>query len=876
MDTDLTGFRRKLSEVEQTVSTPAPTWTRLSHDKSVTLELLWKEYGFSPNREQERAITITSGPLYITAGPGSGKTSVLVWRTLNLIVFHNVPPEQILLGTFTEKGAHQLRERLRGLLALASAKTSRPYDISKMAIGTIHSICRKLLLDRRLHPDGGRPRAPVLLDAFAQYQFVYAARNWTLLLEEGQLTNSGITQYFEGRNSSSRHRAVVNAISFFNRMSEEAIDDERRPDDETLQGLLRMYAAYRGLLSRDPNRALTDLSLLQYHAYRCISESSHGGSIFQHVIVDEYQDTNAIQEKIYFRLAANSKNLCVVGDDDQALYRFRGGTVDNFLAFPGRCKTLLNTAERQVRLEINYRSRKNIVSFCNAFIDQFEWSSGGRCFRVAKKMEANSADPAPAVFHATPESPERVASEVAAVVKRLIDEGRVNDPNQVAFLFPSLAARCVSVMKKALERRGLKVYAPRAGSFIEQPESLKVFGTYLLIFDSPGHRHGQYSAWLDRAVGSAQELVAKDRSLAKFVGDRRAQIQQVLADENALLAALTAARLDEQDEYGDSVARAFQRAQGVSREVQSFLSSGRLSNYIREQRKRRPDRPITARYVINRACSLDWGILDLFYQLTAFDSFKEAFDVAESRIDEGPICNLSLISDYLARFQEQTSPVISAQFLAGSKYVRKLFSSYVYSIFRLEQGEYEDKEDPFPKGRIPFLTIHQAKGLEFPVVVLGNLRKDATTRNIDTIVDSLGVAKIEPLGLAPTFDVARMFYVALSRAKRVLILCPFKGRGQRFREEFKAPIKELSRPLDQLEASAIEPYETETSENPRPFSFTGDYIQYSICPRRYMLYRRYNFVPSRSQTTMFGNLVHRTIEDLHQYLIRQKASEAPQ
>src|SRR5579859_4281180 len=86
----------------------------------VTLESLWKAAGFRPNSEQDRAIRHLDGPLYLTAGPGSGKTSVLVWRTLNLIVFAEIPPDQIFLGTFTEKGAHQLRERLRGLLALVT------------------------------------------------------------------------------------------------------------------------------------------------------------------------------------------------------------------------------------------------------------------------------------------------------------------------------------------------------------------------------------------------------------------------------------------------------------------------------------------------------------------------------------------------------------------------------------------------------------------------------------------------------------------------------------------------------------------------------------------------------------------------------------
>jgi DNA helicase-2/ATP-dependent DNA helicase PcrA len=839
-----------------------------------TLESLWADQDFKPNDQQREAIRATAGPLYLTAGPGSGKTSVLVWRTLNLIVFQNVPPERIFLGTFTEKGAHQLRERLRGLLAVVTEQTNKPYDISQMAVGTIHSICHKLLTDRRLLPPGIRPRPPILLDEFEQYHFLYRPKNWTCLLEASELgpnANAQITNFFEKRQSISRHRAVVNAMSFFNRMSEEALDlSSQRPSDPVVRGLLKMYAAYRALLEEHPDRKYTDLSLIQSHAYRRISDSEAGDQLFDHIIVDEYQDTNAIQERIYFRLAARTKNLCVVGDDDQALYRFRGATVDNFLAFPDRCNQLLHAPATRIPLAANYRSRKQIVSFYNEFMRQFSWSRGAQKFRVEKSIEATSKDARPSVFAATPAVPAVVADEVAASVKSLLDAGRVKDPSEIAFLFPSLGSACVEKMKVALEAVGLKVYAPRAGSFIEQVESRKVFGLYLLIFGAPDHQHREYADWMTRASSLAKDLVRADRGLAQFVKDRQDEILRAVQDERALVEALSSRGISEEQECPVANASVLGATAGISPGVRSFLVSRRLEHYIREQKRRRPERPITYRYLINRACSLNWGVLDLFYRLTAFDTFKEAFDSAASGIDEGPICNLSLISDYLARFQEQTSPVISAQFLSGTKFARKLFSSFLYSIFRLDEGEYEDKEDPFPKGRIPFLTVHQAKGLEFPVVVLGNLRAGGGERVMDRVAVELGAQRLEPADIAPTFDMARMFYVALSRAKQALILCPFKGRGQRYCDEFKGPMGRIASPLSELDVKTIEPTDAAEGAVPHPYSFTGDYIQYTICPRRYMLHRRYEFAPSRSQTMIFGNLVHRTIEDLHQFLIHAR------
>ena len=103
---------------------------------------------FEPNKNQKEAILYPSGPLYLPAGPGSGKTRVLLWRTLNLIVFHDIPPEDIYLSTFTEKAAHQLKEGLRTFLAYATNENGKPYDLGRMYVARFHSLCQKLILDR--------------------------------------------------------------------------------------------------------------------------------------------------------------------------------------------------------------------------------------------------------------------------------------------------------------------------------------------------------------------------------------------------------------------------------------------------------------------------------------------------------------------------------------------------------------------------------------------------------------------------------------------------------------------------------------------------------------------------------------------------------
>jgi DNA helicase-2/ATP-dependent DNA helicase PcrA len=119
---------------------------------------LWKQADFKPNDSQREAILHTEGPLFLPAGPGSGKTRVLLWHAINLIANHYVAPQDIYLSTFTEKAALQLRDGLRAMLGAVTAVTNKPYDISKMYVGTVHSLCQRLLRDRRSKPAAFAPR----------------------------------------------------------------------------------------------------------------------------------------------------------------------------------------------------------------------------------------------------------------------------------------------------------------------------------------------------------------------------------------------------------------------------------------------------------------------------------------------------------------------------------------------------------------------------------------------------------------------------------------------------------------------------------------------------------------------------------------------
>jgi len=218
---------------------------------------------------------------------------------------------------------------------------------------------------------------------------------------------------------------------------------------------------------------------------------------------------------------------------------------------------------------------------------------------------------------------------------------------------------------------------------------------------------------------------------------------------------------------------------------------------------------------------------------------------------------------------------LTARDFIDARIQRHFFASYLFAMYRLGETEFEDKEDPFPKGRVSFITIHQAKGLEFPIVILGGLyRQDRGPGKIEIIVRKKLKRKGEPLDRIVEFDNARLFYVALSRAQNILLLPNFSGRGQRMTPAFRELIEDGVPHIDTLDwGKADRPRQSEEDILGKSYSYTSDYLLYKRCPRQYMLFRKYGFVPARSALMLFGTLVHRTIEDLHNYLLEQRETD---
>ena len=856
--------------------------------KNFNIETLWAETGFKPNSSQEQAIRHTEGALYLTAGPGSGKTRVLLWRTINLIVFKNIAPEDILLATFTEKASHQLKEGLQSLLGLASNHTGKQYDLGKMYIGTVHSACNRIIGDRRFYNNRERNKPVKTIDQLEQYFFIKKHSVWNRLLKAGTIDTIGVHSYFQKSTPkfANKHKAVMECISLFNRFSEERlnIEDALKETDESdgLHSILRMYQEYRQMLLEHPVYDKCDLSLLQDKAVEVVEKYDGARKIFKYIIVDEYQDTNSIQEQLYFALAGN-KNICVVGDDDQALYRFRGSTVENFVEFPSRVKSYLDIETTKIPLSINYRSRKRIVDFYTNFIEQEDWKKDGNPniqYRVHdKNITAFSQDEGASVISVEGDWIEQTAD----LCQQLIENKIVSDPNQIAFLFPSLRNPHALRTIQTLREKGLNVYAPRAGRFLEGKEATEMFGVFTQVFGLPaiddfsGFEFNQFKKWIRGADDIGQEIISQDTVLKAYVDQKRFQLETITKDYESLLRVIEKNNWAlEQDFDIELMRRKLSEANNLSEGAKQAILSPYLARIVNERRKDPNQEPLRLSQIINRATSLDWSILDLFYQLSGFNHFKRYFDLAQNEGNEAPICNLAKITDYLAKFMELYSPILSASFVREDGFVRLFISSYLYTIFRLGESEYENNDDPFPKGNIQVLTIHQSKGLEFPVVFMYPKRMETADQK-EEIIGRFKEATGEPPEKIPRFDLMRIFYVGLSRAETLLILPKLeeKGPGKQLVKYINNTISETGViNMPDFDKNTLKISHSKESVLSKPYSYTADYLAFDRCPRQYMIFRKYGFIPSRSQTMFFGSLVHNTIEDLHQFLISKREEQS--
>lgn len=642
-----------------------------------------------------------------------------------------------------------------------------------------------------------------------------------------------------------------------------------------------MTIKYRELLKGEHSDKV-DFSCLQQRAYQYISQQILSGTVFQHVIVDEYQDTNTIQKKIYMQLARGNKNICVVGDDDQALYRFRGATVENLVDFENICEKEIGVKPTRIDLNINYRSRKQIVDTYTSFIEGTNWENPdkqGQYYRIPdKNIVAHSEDNNTSVILESGKK-EDVTKNIVELIRKIKEEGKISDYNQCALLFPSLSAAAEKEFENAFSAAGIPYYAPRANNILNTEEFLVVFGIFAKIFKveaNPDGARGEgmknFQKWLQAALIRADEVVNEDKNLEEFIVEKWTEIEFAKRNFRAMVNYCEEKQIPFTNKAYAQTTRVLAAVPKLDDNVKRVLLSKNLNDFL--TKKNNEGKPMSVGYVLSRVTALDWTLLDLFYQLNTFNWFGEKYEKAEKGEEDSALYNFGLITKYLAKYMEMNNPIISGKNFQENAMGKNLFNSYLYTLYRLGETEYEDADDPFPKGCVPFLTVHQSKGLEFPVVVLASCRhNNRQARPLDALVRKMFVEQnklpemAEPLDKMDEYDTMRMFYVALSRAKNVLIMAQFKGQGQSTYHALDHLFNEKQfANCSQLHVNELPTSDDKSDRMVHVYTYTGDYLPYKNCPRNYMVFHKYEFVPSRSQTMFFGSLVHQSIEDLQNFI----------
>lgn len=754
---------------------------------------------FDVHPSKKKAIEHHQGPLLIIAGPGSGKTYTLVERIMNLIHVHKAKPEQLLVVTFTEKAAQELKTRISNRLL----ELGFMFNVNEMYLGTFHSICLRILEEYR---DFTRlKRSFVLMDSFDQQYFLYQN-----LREFKDI--DGI-EHIQGEHTIPAWAKSENLLSWLNKASEEVLDIEAlvNSSDRAISALGEAYKVYQRLLTTNnaldfSSIQLETLILLEQHP-NILEELTNK---ITYLMVDEYQDTNTIQEHLLKLLMGSKRNLCVVGDDDQALYRFRGASVRNILEFtdqfaPNECT--------QVRLSINYRSHPDIVRFYDSYMGDKPWLRDGVNYRYAKTIlpRESEFEEGPTVVSAITPEGDDWHQDVYQMLMYLKQEGKLTDWNQAAFLFRSVKSDKVRELAQSLEDKGIPVYSPRANLFFEREEIRYMLGAFNLIFPM--------------AMAERKKKIADGRRL----------------------------------------------------EIWDYYTSRCLAPFI--EKLKEPEQADLLKWCQQKAKAhigltknADSAFLSLFYELLQFPLFSSYLEQRNG--NERAQRNLAQLSRMLGKFEYlHHVSVLNPKYLVSN--LTSLFDNFLKFLFEGGIDEYEDMSEYAPSGHVSFLTIHQSKGLEFPIVFVGSLgsspRKQYT--ELDEIIEYQYKNKppFEPLEDTKYFDFWRLFYTAFSRPQNLLVLTGQEksGRGRTPSKHFteyasRLPYwRDVKRSLAEIEFDQVKDVNIK-----HEYAFTSHITLYETCAEQYRLFKELEFQPIKASPMLFGTLVHETLEDVHKVAIR--------
>ncbi|MFZ0662106.1 MAG: UvrD-helicase domain-containing protein [Acidobacteriaceae bacterium] len=728
------------------------------------------------NPQQREAVEAVNGPVLILAGAGSGKTRVITHRIAWLIQERGVAPDSILAVTFTNKASAEMAERVEKLIGHTT--------LAKPLVATFHSFCVRVL---RRDIEALRVNNDGLTKNFAIYdeadqQAVVKAAMRRMGLDDKQLTP----------------RVVLSKISWAKNHMIDPQEYYLSSSDPTGERVAHIFEAYRKGLRKANALDFDDLLLEAVHLLKVSSEvRERYNRRYRYLLIDEYQDTNRPQYELMKLLAGEGKNVCVVGDEDQSIYSWRGADIRNILEFekdfPG---------SKTIRLEQNYRSTQIILEAASAVVSR-------NTQRKGKSLWTSREGGALIGYYEAPDGENEALFIADSIQKYLRKAGQDEETPRAAVLYRTNSQS--RLVEEALRRYGIKYTMVGGFSFYERAE-IKDLLSYLKLVQNTND-----SIALQRVINTPTRGIGKTTMETL----ERVALETGTSTWNAITRALREKLLPSR------ALVALDNFRRIIEDARALLEPNFAEKLTADLAEEKADTSFNIAATSGNAAgdsdtSFDFGnatqpLLDLSHEAavdaTAFDPFADEPAVPHA----SPEQQEEAVPGFRKPGDAATLPELIKFLIDRSGYIRSLEEegtpeafSRIENLKELanaaqdaqERGEtlpefldhaalVSDTDQYDAESRVTLMTLHAAKGLEFPMVVLAGLEEGLFPHS-RTLNDPNQME-----------EERRLCYVGLTRAMNSLILT-----RARYRRRYGNDMPEASLPsrfLEEIPAHLFEP-----------------------------------------------------------------------
>lgn len=756
------------------------------------------ERDISSNEDQKNAIlSQPNQSLFLVAGPGSGKTTVMVLKILKFIFVDDINPSEILATTFTKKAAEELYSRILGwgdeiknhIIDQSDdfeifEKIAR-IDFNQIQVGTTDKLAEEIM---RQHKEPGTNH-PIIIE-----NFVSNSAMIKILSENERYKDENLKECLkrltglEKLDEPSKMSGILLEIK--DRIFHDQIDMaklyEEFESDKGMCLILDCIQEYENILIR---RNTMDFAMLESRFLKLLKQGKLDMFLdnIRIVLIDEYQDTNLIQEDIYFTIAKsaleNNGNITVVGDDDQSLYRFRGATVDLFTNYKQRVKDKLGIDVLEINLKTNYRSTENIINHCNQFVEIDEEYQLARVKNKPKIIAPDFDKDKMPVLGMFRNNVEMLSKSLANLIAKLINDGEVR-PKVLKVLDEEYFKQLNGKIDIAKFQQ-INAEKEREGKHIERL-TLKLDSEYgsasdiaILSYSPKEKQFGNNSL-----LYYLRKHLKKQRKPIEVFNPRGIELQKVEIVE--IFCGLILECIDPESKIQIS-------DKSIPNLAKVTMTRWRVKarEYIKENPE--PHEPINlSQFVLYWQNRIPRGtkfwpkkasLMELAYKLVTW--IEELQDDAEGIVYLEAITKSITQTGFFSKYYSHIS-------FANKHAEKESILEAIWNIFiPLATGGIQIDEsllETLPDDRVNILSIHQSKGLEFPLVIVdvGSKFKDNNVKtqklrfpkkppeNI-TIEDS--IRQFSELGDSERSekdrsfdDLTRLYFVAFSRAESVLLL----------------------------------------------------------------------------------------------------------